>query len=457
MREKKVLGLFRIVMINIIAVDSIRTLPFAAEYGFSLIFYYLVMGIGFMCTLSLFAAELSTAIPETGGLYIWIREAFGKKASLVGVWLYWIYNVVWYPTILALIAGTCAYFFDPNLAKNPVYMGIMVVSIYWIMTWLNMRGMKLSSTVSVITSILGVMFPMAIIIILLFVWISMGDTIHISMSWKAIIPKFSETRNLAFLSSLLFGLLGLEMTAIHVREMKKPKRDYPIALLISVIVILGTLILSSLAIAVVVPVKEMSLITGVIQAFSHFFIKFNIPLLIPIFAACIVIGALGTVGAWIIGPPKGLMVASEDGLLPKYLSATNKHGVPSHMLLMQAIVVSIISIIYVVIPDVNTSFWILSAITAQLAILPYLLIFFSGIRLRYTKPNLSRPFRIPGGAWGIWIVGGLGIVTALFAFCCGFIPPPTIKESSIIAYEFWLIGGMVVLCLFPFLFYLKRR
>ena len=195
MNKRKVLGLFQIVMINIIAVDSIRTLPFAAEFGFSLISCYLIMGIGFMCTLALFAAELSSAIPETGGLYVWVREAFGKKVSLVSVWLYWIYNVVWYPTILALIAGTFTYFFNPELAQNPLYMALATIGLYWVMTVLNMFGMKLSSLVSTITSIFGVLLPMGIIIVLMFTWIAKGNPVQIDMSWKSFWPDFSKTNS----------------------------------------------------------------------------------------------------------------------------------------------------------------------------------------------------------------------------------------------------------------------
>src|SRR5262245_26238885 len=117
-RRNRVLGFFQVVMINVIGVDSIRNLPFSATYGFSLVFFYILAALFFFIPGALVSAELGTAWPTTGGIYVWVREAFGKKMALLTIWLNWIYNIFWYPTIMALIAGTLAYFFDPNLANN---------------------------------------------------------------------------------------------------------------------------------------------------------------------------------------------------------------------------------------------------------------------------------------------------------------------------------------------------
>jgi amino acid transporter len=138
-KNHKSLGLFHIIMINIIAVDSIRTLPFAAS-GFSLLFYYIVIGLCFFLPAALVVAELGTGWPQTGGIYVWVREAFGKKWSLISIWLSWIYNIVWYPTIIALIAGTATYLFNPSFQDNKIYMAISVVVIF---------GYPLCSTFSV--------------------------------------------------------------------------------------------------------------------------------------------------------------------------------------------------------------------------------------------------------------------------------------------------------------------
>src|SRR5688572_11097399 len=142
---KKVLSIFSLVMINVIAVDSLRTLPISATLGFSLVSYYLLAAFAFFIPIALVAAELATAYPNTGGLYVWVREAFGKRAGFITIWLQWIYNVVWYPTILAFIAATFSYLIAPQLANNKFYLLGSGVCLFWLFTLLNCFGMKLSS------------------------------------------------------------------------------------------------------------------------------------------------------------------------------------------------------------------------------------------------------------------------------------------------------------------------
>ena len=113
MSIKKPLSVLSLVAINVIAIDSLRTLPFSAEYGFSAVFYYLLAAITFFLPVSLVSAELATAWSETGGVYVWVREAFGKKIGFLTIWLQWFYNIVWYPTIMSVIAVTIAYTINP--------------------------------------------------------------------------------------------------------------------------------------------------------------------------------------------------------------------------------------------------------------------------------------------------------------------------------------------------------
>ena len=109
---KKPLGVFALVMINVIAIDNLRTLPFSAEFGLSLVSIYVLAAIFFLIPVGFAAAELATTWPARGGIYIWIREAFGPRAGFFIIWLQWIYNVVWYPTALATFYCYLADYFD---------------------------------------------------------------------------------------------------------------------------------------------------------------------------------------------------------------------------------------------------------------------------------------------------------------------------------------------------------
>ena len=451
LQHRKVLGLFQIVMINVIAVDSIRTLPFAAEYGFSLVFYYLMGALFFFIPSALVSAELASGWPNTGGIYVWVREAFGLNLGLITIWLEWICNVVWFPTIMALIAGVATYLFDPTLASSKLYMVSTILILFWGATFINCLGMKASSWMSTATAIIGTIVPMCLIAIMGFCWWFAGHETQISFSWNSFFPNKDQIENLAFLSNVLFGLIGLDMAATHAAEMKNPRKDYPKALLFSVIIILCTIIFASLGIALVVPVNDLNLVTGCLQAFQVFLNKFNLKWILPLMAFFIVAGGLGGVGAWIIGPTKGLMVASEDGSLPHFLAKKNKAGVPINILLLQGAIVSILSLAFVIMPSVNSSFWLLSAITAQIAMIVYIFLFLAAIKLRFSNPEQCRLFQIPGGKTGNILICGFGSLACLLAIGFGFIPPVHIGLGKVLIYEIMLIGGVVGMCLLPLL------
>lgn len=457
----RVLSVFSLVMINVIAVDSIRTLPMAATYGFALVALYIVAALAFFIPTALITAELATTWPLKGGIYAWVKIAFGPKWGLCVVYLQWIYNVVWYPTILTLIASTIAYLVDPTLVQNASFMTTVVLSTFWGCTALNFFGMRISSAISTFGSILGTLGPMLIVIFLAAAWLKRGNSPEIEFSLSAFFPKmngFSAIAELVFFSQIVYSLLGLEMSSVHALEVKNPKKDYPKALLISVFIILISLILASLAVAVVVPHKELSNLTGIIQAFNLFSAEFKIDWLGPFIAVAILIGGICAVATWIIGPTKGLFAAADDGLLPPGLAKINRHGVPVAMLLTQGIVCSLLTLVYVLLPTVEGAYFLLSAMAAQLSLLMYAILFAAAIRLRYSQPDAERPFKIPGKNWGMWLAAGAGIVISAIVVLLGFVPPSSkVELGDVLLYETYLVGGIIAILIPILLIHAPKR
>ncbi len=444
-------------MINVIAVDSIRTLPFAASLGFSLLFYYLIAALLFFIPSAMVSAELGTGWPTRGGIYIWVREAFGGRWSFVVIWLNWIYNIVWYPTIMAIIAASIAYFINPELISNRAYMASTIIILFWLATYANFHGMRISSIISIISAIIGTLLPMIFILSLGIYWLSRGFPTAIDLSFNSFIPTIENFSDLSYLSNILFGLLGLEMVATHAHEMINPEKDYPRAQFISVILILATIVLAALSISIIVEPQKLNLVQGTLQAFQLFFSKLGIPWMIYFIAGAMVIGGLGSVGAWIIGPPKGLLEAAHDSALPPFLTKSNKDGVPINVLFLQGGIVTLLSLLFIFMPSVNSSFWVLSIITAQLALIVYIFLFASMIKLHYHKPHIKRSYKIPGNSLGIWIVSLAGILICLFATATGFIPPSMIKLPPIAIYESILILGVLFSILLPLVIYKKSN
>lgn len=451
--KQKVLSVFSLVMINVIAVDSLRSLAISAEYGFSLICFYLIGAIAFFVPIAIVAAELATGWPKIGGLYVWVREAFGQRWGLVAIWLQWIYNVVWFPTVLSFIAATLAYLVDPALANSKVYMLSVVLISFWVATLANCFGMKISAFISTLGAVVGTIIPMVFIMALGAIWLFSGSPSQVEFTWTAFWPDVRSVNHLAYFVAVLFGLLGMEMSAVHAEDVKDPQRDYPRALLYSGAIILTTLMFASLAIAIVIPQPQISLVTGLIDAFQIFFTRFHMTWMIPIIAVLIILGGLSGVSAWIIGPTKGLLAAAEDGCLPQIFRYTTDKGAPIALLMMQGIIFSVLCSIFLLMPSINSAYWILSALTAQLAMLVYLFMFGAGIKLRYNHPEVRRSYRVPGGKLGMWIVGITGSLTCLFAIGVGFFPPPGLGVGLMFNYEAILVGGIIIFCAMPLLLY----
>lgn len=454
--SKKVLSVFSLVMINVIAVDSLRTLPISAKLGLSLVSYYLVAAFAFFIPVALVAAEMATAYPNTGGIYIWVREAFGKRAGFITIWLQWIYNVVWYPTMLSFIAATMAYLISPDLANNKFFLLGSALILFWLFTLLNCFGMRLSSIVSIIGASIGTVLPMLAIILLAMVWMIQGRPIAVNYpsSW---LPDFSSFGNLSLFSAILFGLIGMEMSAVHAEEVKNPQRDYPRALLYSTLLIISTLSLGSLSIVIVVPNDHLSVVSGLIDAYAVFFASYHMTWMTSVIAVLIILGGLSGVSAWIIGPTKGLLVSARDGSLPARFARVNKYGAPVTILVTQALIFTALSSIFILLDSINAAYWMLSDLSAQMALLVYIIMFSAAIKLRYSKPDHPRGYTIPGGNIVMWIVAGTGIVCCIAAMIIGFVPPSQIPIGNIYLFESFLVGGLILFVVIPWFFAKKHE
>jgi len=445
----RILTVFTLAMINVAAIGSVKNWPVTAEYGFASIFYFLLAAIAFFLPISLVSAELATGWPKSGGVFAWVKEAFGHRTGFLAIWLLWIENAFWYPTILSFIAATIAYIFNPSLANNTLYTLSIILISFWTATIANLCGMKVSSLISTLGVIFGTFIPGGLIILLGLIWFFTGHPTQITFSWNSFIPNMGSVDQIVFFTGVLLSLCGMEMSAIHAREVRQPQKDYPKAIFLSAVLIIGLSILGVLSIASVIPQKQISLVAGSMQAFSYFVNAYGLQWTTPLIAVLIAAGAFGSLSTWVIGPTKGLLAAARSGDLPPYFRHINKRGMPVRLLIVQALFVSLLSLIFVFMPTVSSAFWILSAIVAQLYLLMYILLFAAAIKLRYKQPRVERPYKIPGGKLGIWIVSGIGILSSVFAWTIGFFPPTQIETGNVIFYISFLALGMILACLAP--------
>ena len=445
------LSVFGLIMINVIAIDSLRNIPTNAAAGLSIVSFYIIAGVFFLLPCILITSELATHYPKRGGVYIWVREAFGARCGFVAIWLQWIYNVVWYPSILLFIATNIAYLINPEWIHYKIYMVPMVIGMFLSASLVNAFGMKISGVLSTISAIIGTMLPMIILIALAVHWIAVGKPLALPHpSWHDYLPHLQHHNHLALLSIVLFSLMGIEMSAIHAAEVQQPEKGYPKALRISGAIILISLILATLAIALVVPQHTLNIVSGMDQALSLLLNQNGLHWLLPLTIVMIIIGSFGGMAAWVIGPTKALMVAAEDGGLPRILGRRNRHQAPTGMLVLQCIIVIALCSLFLFYQQINTVYWIFSDLTAILALIFYILFFAAAIQLRYKTPANKNAYRIPGkNHSGVWLAGTSGILTCSIVIVISFIPPANIPIGNIKIYEGILIIGSLLMTLIP--------
>ena len=457
-QSKKKITPLMLAMITLAIIVTLRGLPFLAKYGLSSIFFYLFSALFFLLPVSLIAAELATAWPEKGGVFLWVSKAFGDKWGFMATFLQWIPIVIWYPTALSFIAAAISYLFNPTLAENKFYALAMTLVIYWGATFLNFKGLKTSGWISSFCVLFGTLLPAAIIIFCAAIFLINGHPSEISLSIKNIIPDLSNMQNIVFLAGIFLVFAGMEISAVHVNDVENPQKGYPKAIFLSFFIILTVCILGTLSIAIVVPKDEISLVAGVLQAFKTFFTIFNIPFFTLLMALLISLGAIGQVLALIIGPTKAMLASAQRGDLPPFFKKVNEKNIPTNILLTQGVIVTLISVVFLFMPTVSSSFWMLSVLTIQLYLIMYMLFYAAAIRLRYKYPKQKRIFRVPGKNYGMWIASTVGLVAAVFVFFLSFVPPFDLPKTSIPFFIGFLIFGIILFTLIPLIIYsLKSR
>lgn len=456
-QTKPPLSPFLLTMIIMGTILSIRNWPLMVEYGLSSIIYLLIAAFTFFIPVSLVSAELASGWPEKGGIYVWIKEAFGENMAFLSMWLLWIANIVWYPTILSFIAATLTYSFAPGLTNSSYFTLVLMLSLFWGVIFLNFAGIRYSGWFSALTLFAGTLIPAALLIGFAAHWLIAGYPTKMDLSWKALIPQETHLNEMIFFVGMLLGFAGMEMNAVHAKDVQNPKKNFPQAIFISALLIVSISILGILSIGIVIPKEKISLVTAITESAACYFQRVHLDRLLSPFALLISFGALGAISSWLVGTSRGLLFASQGNRLPQFLLHQNRHEVPTGIMFLQGILVTAFSFLFVTMPSLNSAFWVLTALSTQLYVLMYILMFLAVICLRKKFPLVKREYSIPGGKIGLYLVSGIGITTSIFSFGIGFIPPVQIQFNNRFSYVFFLCLAIVIACLLPMLFFRRNQ
>jgi len=452
-----VISMMALAIMNVTTVMSLRGLPSQAVYGLSSIFYFVIAALVLLIPTALVAAELASAYPEKGGIFRWVSEAFGPDWGFAALYYEWQSIVVFFPTVLIYASVAFAYIvgsesFDAALAGNKFYVIAVVLGVFWAVTLFTFRGMKSSSALSTLGGLLGTIIPGVILIAGTGVYIALGNPVHLNMS-TGFIPKLTDLNGIVLAASIFLFFAGMEMQAVHISDMKNPTRDYPRSLFLATIVILSVFILGTLAIGVLIPVKDINLTQSLLVAFRDMWTALHVPWMGPVMAGMLAFGVLGQVSVIIAGPSTGLLAVGKAGYLPKFFQGTNKNGIQVPILVFQGIIVSILALALTVLPSVQSAYQILGQMATIIILVMYVIMYTAALRLRHTQPHKPRPFKVPA----LWLVGSVGIIAAAGACVLSFVPPQQIATGSPILYVGILLVGSAIFLGIPFVIYALRK
>ena len=456
------IGVLTLAVMNVASVVSLGGLPSEAKYGLTAVFYYVFAAVFFLVPLGLVAAELATGWPQRGGVFRWVSEAFGARWGFLAIFILWIQTTIWFPSCL-IYGGSALAFAGPSLnwdealAANKHYIAIVVLLLYWMATACALRGIALVSIIARWSGLVGTIVPAALLIVFGVIYYHSGRPMYVEVAWKDLVPDFSNFDNLVLAAGVFLCYAGLEMNAIHVEDIRNAKRAYPLAILISALIIVAIYTLGTLTIALVIQPGQIDLTQSLLVTYRDFFGLFDMPWLSPLIAVALTVGAFGAVTIWIAGPSTALVEVGRAGFLPPFFHPINQQGAPYRIILAQGCMVTLLSALFILLPSVEATFQILNQLCTILFLTMYMLMFAAGLRLRYSQPDVRRAYTAPGGLAGMWVFGGAGFTASFIAFALSFMPPSQIDIGSPMLYSMILIVCFLLAIATPLWIFTRRK
>lgn len=412
-RFRKTLGAIDLTLFAVSAIVLLDPLAATASIGPSSLTWWVVLGLFFALPIGLITAEMGSAYPEQGGIYAWIRNAFGPRWASRAAWAYWVNTAVWLPSIYVLFSGFLSKLFGLNLPLG-AQIGVSI-ALVWAAVFVNCISLEAGKW----APNLGAIFKMIIFSVLIVGGLSYGAAHGFANEFprEAMVPAWSDS--LKYLPAIIYGMLGFELASAGGAEINNPQRDLPISILLSGVLIIALYALSTAAILAVLPAGEINLVEGLIDVMRLFFGDGILGE-----AAVIVLGLMAlftfyTNGVtWALGCNRASTAAAIEGQLPALFAITDRrHGAPIGSAILMGVVCTIVLLVYGRVATSNEDlFWNLFAFSAVIFLAPYagMSAAFLLARLRRT-PAAPGAFRVPGGLPVAFLLTGFCIVSLLGA------------------------------------------
>lgn len=397
--KKKTLGFWDLFLFAFCAIFLIDTLPASAAIGPASITWWIICSIIYFLPYGLISAELGSTYPEQGGLYVWTKRAFGSKWAARTTWYYWVNVALWMPSVYVLFAGIFAKMFFPHMSLwGQVAVGIIAT---WITIWFNIRSLEVSKWVPNLGAIAKMFVVGAMIIAAVIAVMSKGMANPIN--WQSLTPKLDA--GLFFFPVIIYNLSGFELMSSAAGEMKDPTKDIPRAVVFSGLIITLLYIATTFSILAVVPLKELSLVSGILDMLQKVFGGFS-PVLVTVLGIFAMFTFFANMVTWTLGANRAAVEAADAGEFPKVFAVIDeKHQTPKGAAIITGIVSTIVFIAYgLVAANSEELFWSMFSFSSIIFLLPYAILFPVFLKLRKKDPDIPKPYRVPGKPWFVTLI-----------------------------------------------------
>lgn len=398
-----------------------------ASIGNSQYFWWIFLIIAFVLPYGMISAELGTTYPSEGGMYDWVKKAFGPKWAGRVAWNYWINFPLWIASLATMITTTIMTIF--NIELGFVSLVVIQLAYTWLTTFLSTQRIGESATLVNIGAVFKIIFMLGLGVLGICIFFMTGETANPITGVTDLLPSL-DADSLSFISIIIFNVLGLEVVSTFVDDMEDPKREIPKALLIGGGIMALFYLLPATGMNIAIPATDLTLDDGLIESFAVLLPKLGLSEAV-IRAIIIAVGLMfiytfvANIVSWAFGVNSVAKYSADDGGLPAIFKKTNDKGVPVGAAIMNGVVASVIiiggCIAYEISEDVGSNFDLFFCLSWITLLVGYIPMFLAFLKLRKTDPDAKRVYKVPGGPVMITIMSYvpfvlliLGVVFTIF-------------------------------------------
>ena len=388
------MGLSSLTLFSVCAVLVVDGLTASASIGPSSITWWLITLVLFVIPYGLISSELGTTYPGEGGIYDWVKRAFGFKWAVRTTWFYWINVGLWMPAVYIMFAGMFAEMFFPEMSMA------LQIAICVGLTWLTVWICNISVDAGVWVTNLGALFKVIVISVLGVggFWYASQNGVANEFTLASMTPSLDS--GLGFLPVIIFNLMGFELIACMGDEIKDPRRDIPKSILISAVIVTGLYIFGTIGILMALPVEDIGLVAGIVSTLRTLFGDgaFGQAMVYGI-GSLTLLTFIANMTTWTMGASRAAMEAAQAGELPEIVAKEDPvHKTPVGANIITGIVSTVVILLYgLTSGESDELFWSIFAFSSCIFLLPYLFMFPAYLKLRMTDPDAERPYKVPGG------------------------------------------------------------